>query len=460
MERFFISLAMALVTVLANAQSCPDDNHPHAIDLGLPSGTKWACCNVGATSPEGHGNYYAWGETEVKEIYDWTTYTHCDGSKETCHDLGSDIAGTEHDVAHVKWGGSWEMPSQGQIRELTEQCSYKWTARNGVGGVLFTGPSGGTIFLPESGFWRKGSGSSAAIDYNGNDEDGEADEIPSSGLYWASTPRISNTSHASSSLFFSNGYVYWDTYYNRSFGLTVRPVMSGANSFIDGYRPMLSDGKVWKTVFIHGESPEDSTFTYVNYMLSGKEAVDGIECYKLYKSSASTVKWGTEDYSFYAYLREDGQKVYILRDGEWDLMFDFGLQVGDFFKDKYEVWSISQVSLGIQHAPFTLIQLRAGGGSWVPGIGDLTLGPVNEPGMTIPSGSFRESLCYYVEEKEGVLYDQSYAVDISIITYGIANVSAEGVNRSSTIYDLQGRRLAAKPVKGMYIQGGRKYVAR
>jgi hypothetical protein len=65
-----------------------------------------------------------------------------------------------------------------------------------------------------------------------------------------------------------------------------------------------------------------------------------------------------------------------------------------------------------------------------------------------------------VEEKEGVLYDQSYIVDISIITYGIANVSAEGVNRSSTIYDLQGRRLAAKPVKGMYIQGGRKYVVR
>jgi len=103
--------------------SCPDDNHPHMIDLGLSSGTKWACCNVGANKPEGNGDYYAWGETQTKSKYNWSTYTHCDGSEENCHNIGSDIAGTRYDVAHVKWGGSWVMPSRDQIKELKDNCT-------------------------------------------------------------------------------------------------------------------------------------------------------------------------------------------------------------------------------------------------------------------------------------------------------------------------------------------------
>ena len=66
MKKFFCIFTLMLVALAASAQSCPDDNHPHAIDLGLPSGTKWACCNVGADTPEGYGGYYAWGETEEK----------------------------------------------------------------------------------------------------------------------------------------------------------------------------------------------------------------------------------------------------------------------------------------------------------------------------------------------------------------------------------------------------------
>ena len=113
----------ALVTLTANAQedihlSCPDGNHPHAINLGLPSGTLWACCNVGASMPEEYGGSYAWGETEEKSAYDWSTYIHYDISNYTCNDIGSDISGTDYDVAHVKWGGSWHMPSLEQIKEL------------------------------------------------------------------------------------------------------------------------------------------------------------------------------------------------------------------------------------------------------------------------------------------------------------------------------------------------------
>ena len=99
----------ALLPTIASAQ-CPDNNHPHMIDLGLPSGTKWACCNVGASKPEDYGDYYAWGEvnewgdiTGSKNDYSWKTYAYCDGSEEGCFFLGNDIAKTNWDAAHVKW---------------------------------------------------------------------------------------------------------------------------------------------------------------------------------------------------------------------------------------------------------------------------------------------------------------------------------------------------------------------
>ena len=69
MKPFSIIIALMLASMTSHAQSCPDNRHPHAIDLGLPSGTIWACCNVGASSPEDSGKYYAWSETEEKEVY-------------------------------------------------------------------------------------------------------------------------------------------------------------------------------------------------------------------------------------------------------------------------------------------------------------------------------------------------------------------------------------------------------
>lgn len=139
------------VTVEEPITHCPNDDHPHAIDLGLPSGTKWACCNVGASAPEANGGYYAWGETEEKDIYDWSTYIHCDGNDETLHDIGGDIANTQYDVAHVKWDGNWQIPSIGQVQELFDNCAYLWTTKDGISGGQFAGPSGNTIFLPSSG---------------------------------------------------------------------------------------------------------------------------------------------------------------------------------------------------------------------------------------------------------------------------------------------------------------------
>lgn len=132
--------------------SCPDDNHPHLIDLGLPSGTKWACSNVGAEKPEDYGGYFAWGETTEKSRYYWDTYIHCDGSSPTFQDIGKDIAGTQYDAATVNWGNPWMMPNKEQMEELKNSCTSEWTTENGVNGRRFTGSNGASIFLPAAGY--------------------------------------------------------------------------------------------------------------------------------------------------------------------------------------------------------------------------------------------------------------------------------------------------------------------
>ena len=130
---------------------CPDNHHPHGIDLGLPSGTKWACCNVGAIDPEKSGGYYAWGETDEKEEYSWFTYEHCNGSSYTCKHIGDDIAHTTYDVASFEWRGSWRMPSIDQFKELFNYCSREWVTLNGMKGLLLVGSNGYSIFLPAAG---------------------------------------------------------------------------------------------------------------------------------------------------------------------------------------------------------------------------------------------------------------------------------------------------------------------
>ena len=144
--------------------SCPDTNHPHMIDLGLPSGTKWACCNVGAmgaSAPEGYGDYYAWGETSPKSVYKWDTYQYGyyndDGDYSHLLNIGTDIAGTSYDAATANWGSPWHMPTKAQCDELCNNCYSTWTTQNGVNGRKFTGPNGGTIFLPAAGYrWNSG----------------------------------------------------------------------------------------------------------------------------------------------------------------------------------------------------------------------------------------------------------------------------------------------------------------
>ena len=172
MKKVFFTIVIAVLGILVFSGCSKDDDNDstgtennsetggskgqkpkdlEVVDLGLPSGTKWANMNVGATKPEEYGGYYAWGETEEKDVYDWSTYIHCDGSYGTCHDLGKSICGTKYDVAHVKWGGNWQMPSAEQIEELLSLCKRHWTTLYDVAGCRFLGPNGNYIFLPAAG---------------------------------------------------------------------------------------------------------------------------------------------------------------------------------------------------------------------------------------------------------------------------------------------------------------------
>ena len=205
----------AVITPEEKPQDCPV---AEAIDLGLPSGTKWASWNVGASKPEDYGGYYGWGETETKDVYNQVTYEYCSGidndgdgfyeGNTGYQHIGDDIASTEFDVAHVKWGGSWRMPSYDQIKELRKYCTRTFTQQNGVDGTLVTGPNGNTIFLPASGYKLN---------------DAIKDEGKCS-IHWTSTLAIKYYEAAAYYLFSGMYDWNWGDNHFRHFGYSVRPV--------------------------------------------------------------------------------------------------------------------------------------------------------------------------------------------------------------------------------------------
>ena len=202
----------------------PPDEHEW-VDLGLPSGTLWATCNIGATAPEEYGDYFAWGETEPKDYYDWSTYKWCNSTDSRltkyCTNSSYGYNGftdgkteldPEDDAAWFNWGPSWRMPTWVQLQELDENCSSVWTTLNGVNGRLFTGPNGNTLFLPAAGrLWGDES-----LNYVGF-----------SGYYWMRTLRSSTPGSAFYLNFYSGGVA--DLIYGRCRGLTVRAVRVSQN---------------------------------------------------------------------------------------------------------------------------------------------------------------------------------------------------------------------------------------
>ena len=196
------------------------------VNLDLPSGIKWASCNVGAEKPEDYGDYYAWGETTSKENCSWETYKYANGTMTSltkyCNkeNYGSSsytdsktTLDPEDDTATANWGEEWRMPTDADWTELRENCIWRQTTRNGVNGYQVTSKTNGnSIFLPAA-----GSRYGADLSYAG-----------SYGYYWSSSLNENfppNTWYV---------YFYPDTVYRgsstRSTGRSVRPVCHVSSS--------------------------------------------------------------------------------------------------------------------------------------------------------------------------------------------------------------------------------------
>ena len=176
------------------------------VDIGLS--VCWAGYNVGASSPEGFGNYYAWGETTTKKHFHNYKYD------DVANTIGRNICGTQYDVACVRWGGTWRMPTKIEFQELIDSCTWIWTTYKNVEGYKVTGPNGNSIFLPDAGNYF------STYPYH--------TLFSSGGCYWSGTLQDAYNEESD--------YVAWPYYLdfdsrNRilsdespSYGLTVRPV--------------------------------------------------------------------------------------------------------------------------------------------------------------------------------------------------------------------------------------------
>ena len=176
------------------------------VDLGLPSGLKWATCNVGANKPEDYGDYFAWGEVNTKSEYTEKNYKHYRGflGIKKYVFLGEISGNAQYDTARAKWGGKWRMPTKAELQELCDKCTWIWMSQNGVEGYKVTGPNGNSIFLPAAGY-RLGSSLDCAGIF---------------GLYWSSSP---NDNIAYYLDFYSGSHGM--NYGSRDGGLSVRPVL-------------------------------------------------------------------------------------------------------------------------------------------------------------------------------------------------------------------------------------------
>ena len=204
--------------MLLNPDNDPYNGSHEYVDLGLS--VKWATCNVGATTPEGYGDYFAWGETTPKTTYDWSTYKYCNGTWNTMTKYCTDsYYGTvdnkttlelTDDAAHVNWGGSWRMPTKAEQDELIYNCTWTWTTQNRVNGYKVTSKkNGNSIFLPAAGYRNN------SLLYDAG----------SRGFYWSSSldTRGAYCAYFVYFEYFESDYVNWFSSY-RYYGHSVRPV--------------------------------------------------------------------------------------------------------------------------------------------------------------------------------------------------------------------------------------------
>ncbi|MBR0452395.1 MAG: InlB B-repeat-containing protein [Bacteroidales bacterium] len=243
-------------TLYAQWQDVSGKENGHAyIDLGLPSGTKWAAYNVGSSTPTGYGNYYAWGETEPKEDYSWATYKFGSNSSNLTKYNSTDgrqMLASNDDVARIKWGGSWRIPNRTEIDELRSNCTMTWVERNGTKGFLFTSKhNGNSIYLPAAGFYEGRNLTHITVD----------------GYYWL-TSLSSNYINVEGYAFYQSNTNY-NTRNERFFGRNIRPVFS-SNYFLS-FHANGGSGNMTNQSFDAGETRNiyDNAFTKAGYDFVG-----------------------------------------------------------------------------------------------------------------------------------------------------------------------------------------------
>ncbi len=222
-KSLFFALALAAICAMPSCENEPKNttNGHEWVDLGLPSGTLWATCNVGANAPEEYGYYFAWGETQPKDIYNESNYQHCMGNDSllTKYNYNSEFGNDgftdtltcllpEDDAATICWGNDWRMPTKEEFEELCKNTTVTWTARNGVNGMQFAANNGNSLFLPAAGaHWDK-----------------ESYDTGSHGNYWSKS--LSNDLQFCSRILAFSLDDYGMYNYFRDNGLSVRPVTS------------------------------------------------------------------------------------------------------------------------------------------------------------------------------------------------------------------------------------------
>ena len=187
-NRMFRLKRILLIVAAFLSMACTPHVSVKYVDLGLPSGLLWATCNIGANRPEDFGDYFAWGETKPKSVYNWRTYRFAkvsnDGklmglTKYTVNERYGNVdkksvLEAADDAATLLLGNGARIPTPNEWSELVAYTTHEWTVQNGVAGYKFIGPNGNTLFLPAA----------------GHRNDAKLSECGKCGFYWSSRVRV------------------------------------------------------------------------------------------------------------------------------------------------------------------------------------------------------------------------------------------------------------------------------
>ena len=412
------SEAITVIYTKAELESSPNTTQ-EAVDLGLPSGTLWATCNVGANEPQDIGLFFAWGDTEGHGndpadgyFFNWENYKWCEVVgydsyfTKYCSDSsrgkdefidGKSELDPEDDAAYVNWGSQWRTPSNEQLEELRNECTWTPTTLQGVDGYEVKGLNGNTIFLPTTG-WR--------ID----------DMLLEGGAYWS---RSSDPEDVGGAYYLSWDDWGWYSYGGRVNGQCIRPVVNDSKTESVTLNSD-DEGNYWATFYSDASyTADENTIVYTAKVNTDKTKAI------LTKVADNTIPAGN------AVLLKSTNKTAVLTyaDGVSGTLEDNELQ---------------GTSTPITTPANTYMLVKGNNG----------VGFYHWTGETIPAG-------------RGYLTLSSAAGAPSFLSFGIGSDDNTGIEAlelttedDGIIYDLAGRRLTTAPRQGIYVKNGKKYIVK